>query len=511
MNWDKWVKSLKPKEEEIKEVPSTKEIELKERNIPTGIEEVKTIFKSIYSIPQNTDVTLREFTIGKVNEKAALVFVKTISNGEDIEERVLLPLLTNESESKEISDIVTIKKITTASTIKDILNEINHGNTVLFIDNTSVAYVFDTTKFESRAVEKTDNENVLRGPKESFNENAETNISLIRKKILNENLMVETTTVSKRSKNDVFLLYVKDLANDKLLSNIKNRLKSLDTDAIQNLGLLEQHIEERKLSLFPTLLYTERPDRAAAFLEDGYFVLLMDSSPACLILPATFWSFYHSPEEHYLRFIYGNFTRILRIAAVFIALFTSAIYVAVTNYHAQMIPPDLLLAIAATREKVPFPVLLEILLMEIAFELIREAGLRVPSPIGPTIGIVGALILGQAAVEANIISPIVIIVVALGGVSSFAVSDISLNYAIRIIRFFFIISSGLFGIYGMTAIFTVGLFYLVSMKSFGIPYLAPMSPRYKSSKDTIFRKLLQNETYRPGYLKPKDIVKKGNE
>ncbi|QOR67727.1 spore germination protein [Cytobacillus suaedae] len=511
MNWEKWVKSLKPKEEETKEVPSTKDIELKEKNIPLGIEEVITTFKSIYTIPENTDATLREFTIGKVKRKAAIVFIKTISNGEDIEERVLLPLLTNDSESKEIPDIVTIKKITTATIIKDVLKEINQGNTVLFIDNSSVAYVFDTTKFESRAVEKTDNENVLRGPKESFNENAETNISLIRKKILNENLMVETTTVSKRSKNNVFLLYVKDLANEGLLSNIKNRLNSLDTDGIQNLGLLEQNIEERKFSLFPTMVYTERPDRAAAFLEDGYFVLIMDSSPACLILPATFWSFYHSPEEHYLRFLYGNFTRLLRIAAVFIALFTSAIYVAVTNYHSEMIPPDLLLAIAATREKVPFPVLLEILIMEVAFELIREAGLRVPSPIGPTIGIVGALILGQAAVEANIISPIVIIVVALGGVSSFAVSDISLNYAIRIIRFLFILSSGLFGIYGMAATFTLGLFYLVSIKSFGVPYLSPMSPRYKSSNDTIFRKILQNETLRPGYVKPKDIVKKGTE
>lgn len=511
MNWEKWVKKLQTNKEKVPEESSQKDIELKEQTIPVEIDKAISILTSIYSIPQNTDATLREFVIGNSNKKAALLFIKTISNGEDIEERVILPLLSSHDESKAIPDIVTTKKITTASTIKDTLKEINNGNTVLLIDQSPVAFAIDTTKFESRTIEKTDNENVLRGPKESFNENVETNISLIRKKIKNENLIVETSTVSKRSKNDVFLMYVKDLANEKLLSNIKHRLNSLDADGIQNLGLLEQHIEERKFSLFPTLLYTERPDRAVAFLEDGYFVLLMDSSPACLILPATFWSFYHSPEEHYLRFLYGNFTRILRITAVFIALFTSAIYIAVTNYHSEMIPPDLLLAIAATREKVPFPALLEVLIMEMAFELIREAGLRVPSPIGPTIGIVGALILGQAAVEANIISPIVIIVVALSGVSSFAVSDISLNYAIRIIRFFFIVASGLFGIYGMTAVFSIGLFYLVSIKSFGVPYLAPMSPRYKSSNDTIFRRLLQYETFRPGYLKPKDIVKKGTE
>ncbi|MGA9226986.1 MAG: spore germination protein, partial [Mesobacillus sp.] len=171
----------------------------------------------------------------------------------------------------------------------------------------------------------------------------------------------------------------------------------------------------------------------------------------------------------------------------------------------------LLLAIASSREKVPFPAVIEILIMEAAFELIREAGLRVPSPIGPTIGIVGALILGQAAVQANIISPIVIIVVALGGLSSFAVSDISLNFAVRLIRFIFILSAAMLGIYGMTATFIAGLFYMVSLKSFGVPYLAPMSPSYKSSKDTIFRKIIKNEKLRPGFLKPTDMQKKSDE
>lgn len=172
-----------------------------------------------------------------------------------------------------------------------------------------------------------------------------------------------------------------------------------------------------------------------------------------------------------------------------------------------MIPPDLLLAIAATREKVPFPAIIEIIMMEIAFELIREAGLRVPNPIGPTIGIVGALILGQAAVQANIVSPIVVIVVALGGLSSFAIGDISMNFAIRISKFLLIISAGFLGIFGMTAFFSLGLIYLVSIKSFGIPYLSPLTPKYISSDDTIFRRVLQNEVFRPGYVKPKELEK----
>ena len=190
-----------------------------------------------------------------------------------------------------------------------------------------------------------------------------------------------------------------------------------------------------------------------------------------------------------------------------IALFTSSLYIAITNFHVGMIPPDLLMAIAGSRERVPFPSVIEVLSMEIAFELIREAGLRVPSPIGPTIGIVGALILGQAAVQANIISPIVIIVIALSGLSSFIVSDVSMNFAIRMTRFLFIFSAAFIGIYGVTALFIAGLFYLVSLKSFGTPYFAPMTPHSYSSKDFIFRHVPSKEIFRPGYLKTKDMPK----
>ncbi|RKJ29946.1 spore germination protein, partial [Butyricicoccus sp. 1XD8-22] len=276
-------------------------------------------------------------------------------------------------------------------------------------------------------------------------EDVAANISLIRKKIRNENLVVESVTISKRSNNELYIVYMKDLVNDKLLKDVKNKLNSLDVNAIQNLSVLEEYIEDSNKSLFPTILSTERPDRTVSFLEDGYIALLMNNSPDSLILPATFWSFYHNPEDHYLRFIFGNFIRLLRFLALLITLFVSAFYIAATNYHVEMIPSDLLLAISATREIIPFPAIIEILLMEIAFELIREAGLRVPNPIGPTIGIVGALILGQAAVDANIVSPLVVIIVALSGLCSFAVGDISLNFSIRLVRFLFIFSAALFG------------------------------------------------------------------
>ncbi|EKN64581.1 spore germination protein [Schinkia azotoformans] len=504
-------KKYKDKFQDQKDYPeqsSLDDIQRKNQNIDSVLENNISIIKKMYSIPENSDVKIHNFTINGLNKKAALLFISTISDVRVISEHIIEPLLRNENSIKSIKDIIQVQSISEIKKIKDVTDGANQGNTVLFVDSDHRAYVIGTSNFQSRSVEKAENENVVKGPKEAFNEKVTTNISLIRKKIKNENLIVETTQVSVRSKNELYILYIKDLANDKLVKNIKERVSALEVDAIQNLSLLEQYIEERPASIFPSILYTERPDRAASFLEDGYIVLLMNNSPASLILPATFWAFIHNPEDHYLRFIYGNFIRILRVSALFITLFASAIYVSITNYHSEMVPTDLLLAISATREKVPFPSFFEILMMEIAFELIREAGLRVPSPIGPTIGIVGALILGQAAVQANIVSPIIVIVVALSGLCSFTISDISMNFAIRIIRFAFILSSGLFGIYGMASLFTMGLAYMVSIKSFGVPYLAPMSPKYPSSKDTIIRQLLKNEKIRPGYVKPKDHIKK---
>ncbi|MFS0861644.1 spore germination protein [Fredinandcohnia sp. 179-A 10B2 NHS] len=511
MYMQKFKNIQKPNPDNYPEQSSTEDIERKKQNIDVVLDSNISTLKEIYSIPDNSDVKLHNITINGLNKNAVLCFISTIIDAQIVNSQVIKPLLENQDGSKTIENIVAIQSIQAIQTISEAVQGINSGSSVLFIDGDENAYIFATTNFQARSVEKAENEVVIKGPKESFNEKVETNISLVRKKIRSENLIVEQIPISKRSHNDLYILYIKDLANDKLIKNIKERVNALDVDAIQNLSLLEQYIEERPYSMFPSILFTERPDRAASFLEDGYIILLMNNSPSSLILPATFWSFIHNPEDHYLRYMYGNFTRLLRVIAIFITIFGSAIYVSVTNYHAEMVPTDLLLAISATREKVPFPSFIEILMMEFAFELIREAGLRVPAPIGPTIGIVGALILGQAAVQANIVSPIVVIVVALGGVCSFTVSDISMNFAVRISRFIFIFASGLFGIYGMTALFTTALFYLVSTKSFGVPYLSPMSPRYISAKDTIMRQLIKKERFRPGYVKPKDIIKKAED
>lgn len=466
-----------------------------------------TIIRQIYSFPTNIDFMIREFTIHSLGKKAVLFYIPSLADAKLIDEEIIRSLITTVEVIEDVRSAISASGVSDVREINNAIKELNTGETLLLIEGQAQGYIIKTSKAAGRNVEKPQNETTLFGPKESFIEKADVNISLIRKKIRSEDFTVEKMIIGERSNNEVFIIYNKELASVEVLSEVKRRIGTITKDAVQNLSLLVQHIEDRKKGLLPTILQTERPDRAATFIEDGYVIIAMNNSPFALVTPATFWSFFHTGDDHYLRFVYGNFTRLLRILAMFITLFTPSIYIAITNYHMEMLPTDLLLAIAGAREMVPFPAILELLLLETAFELIREAGIRVPVPIGPTIGIVGALILGQAGVEANVFSPIVVIVVALSGLSSYAIGDVNLNYSIRIARFVFLIAAGVFGIFGMVCCFIICLAYLTTLKSFGVPYLAPLTPKYKSSDDTIFRKILSNENLRPGFTKTKDITK----
>lgn len=466
-------------------------------------------FKELYSYPINSDVTLRELTIPGIEKRAALFFIQSIIEQHTVDYSIIQPLLNNKDETVDIPTHITASDVSKENNIQAIAQKVNNGYVALFMDGEKDAYIIDSKKFEGRAIESSENEIVLKGPKETFVESSEVNISLIRKNIRNENLTFEQMEVSERGKDLLYIGYIKNLTNEELLQDVKDRINKINVDNVQNLAILEQYIEDNSTSIFPSIMYTERPDRTTTFLLNGNIILLMNNSSDALILPITFWDVFHSVEDDYLRLINGGFIRFIRIFALFITLFISSIYISVTTYHPEMIPPDLLLAIAATKEKVPFTAIIEILIMEVAFELIREAGLRVPLPIGPTIGIVGALVLGQAAVEANIVSPIVVIVVALSALSSFVIGDIALNFAIRILRFFFIISAYLFGFYGMVSMFVILLFYLVSLTSFGVAYFLPVTPSYVApSQDAVRRKKVTDFFYRPKYLRPKDDTKR---
>lgn len=468
-------------------------------NLVENIDKIKNDFS--YQI--NNDFSFRMLT-AKFNQKdICLCYYASLVNSDKIEQSIIKPLLEQDGES--IANIVTVESVKVLTDCDEINQNVTSGKVILFMEDHSQAYSIDVSQFEHREVSQSENESVVRGPKEAFTESIHVNISLIRKRIRNQHLVSEVLHVGKRSKQDVQLLYIENIANDQLLENIRSRINAITADSVQNVELLEQYIEERPLSIFPTILYTERPDNACTYINRGHVVLLIESSAACLIVPINFWAFFHNIEDRYSRVMFSNFARAIRFLALFLTTMVSALYVALANFHTEMIPLDLLLAIASARDRVPFPLLLEVLLMEVAFELIREAGIRIPNPLGPTIGIVGALILGQAAVEANIISPIIVIISALSGLTSFVISDPSFNFTVRITRFIFIFAASLFGIYSLIICFVMWLMYAISLKSFGVPYFAPLAPSYQSNKDIYFRKPLRNEKWRPKYLLPKDM------
>jgi len=466
--------------------------------------------KEIYSYPENQDFIIRQIYISCIKREAMICYLDGLIDQEILEKQVIQPLQQNIQDG--IVDILTdlSKKVIQSKSIKitrkmqDVVRFINSGQGVLVIDGIDQAIILAITSYSQRTVERPQNEHVITGPQEAFIENGQTNRSLIRKQLRTEHLMSENVTVGTETHSEISIMYMKNIVDPDLLKDVKNRINEIDKDNVQDIGLLEQHIEERPFSLVPSVLLTERPDRVVSFLLEGHIALVHTNSPNVLILPVTFWGLFHTSEDSYLRLMYGMFIRILRLLAVIIALLISPFYIALANYHHEMIPTDLLFAISGTRELVPLPAIVELFAMELAFEIIREAGLRVPSPMGQMIGIVGALILGQAAVQANVVSPIMIIVISLGGVASFAIPSNSLGYMIRISKFIYILFAGTLGLMGLAFIIVLFLTYLLSYKSFGVPFFAPLAPNYKGSHDMIYRPPVWLEWLRPLHMNPKD-------
>lgn len=480
------------------------------RNLKTNLDNLKHTF----AYPSNIDFKFREVFISALSIESVVIYIDGTVAVDMIERHIIYPLINTKLEQRNSNNLDTILKQLISTTsgkkivdYKEVVESLLSGNTVILVERSSEAIIVNTPGFESRDIAEPKSENILMGPKEAFVESQAKNRSLIRKQLRDENLVTEMMQVGKREIGIISLLYLKNITNQELVDNVKKRISEIDVDMVFNLNDLSQHLEERPYSLVASTLLTERPDRTVSFLRDGHVVILMDNAPFSLVVPVTFWSLFHTSDDTYHRWPFANFIRLIRIFAIFVALFTPSFYIAVSNYHAEMLPTDLLLAIAAARENVPFPAIAEVLLMELSFELLREAGLRVPTPIGPTIGIVGALILGQAAVEANIVSPIMVIIVAITGLASFAIPELSFNWTIRLGRFVFLLAASIMGFYGISLLVIVVIAYLASLKSFEVPFLSPMAPYYKSSNDLLFRPPLWKQYLRPFNLLPQDKQK----
>lgn len=385
------------------------------------------------------------------------------------------------------------------------------GDAVVFVDGFAGALKIPDKGYPKMGVGESEAEKVVRGSNESFTESEKANTALIRKRIRNTGLKVKEFQVGVRSFTNVAIVYIEDLADPRLVEEIHRRLTEYEIDGVLDSGVMEQLAERAWYSPFPQFHSTRRPDRAAMEVLNGKVVVLVDNSPLALMLPADANSFLKTTDDYYNRFYMASFARLLRYAAAFFSLTLPGLYLAMTNFHTQILPTPLLLSFWEARSGVPFPAALEVVLMELSFELLREAGVRLPGTMGNTIGIVGGLIIGQAAVEANLVSPIVVIVVAFTALCSFAIPNEEFAFSFRILKFVIIALSAWLGFFG----FLVGLFavlvHMASLKSFDTPYLSPYVGAqlngYQDEKDALVRFPFRMLWKRPIYSNPHERTK----
>lgn len=406
---------------------------------------------------------------------------------------------------------LSVQKYKTTRSLDDILVSVLSGDTALFIEGLDQVLLIGSKKWTGRSVEEPQTEALVRGPREGFNESVETNVILLRRAIRDPKLRFDTYRVGARGKKELIIAYIDNIVHPALLQEVKRRVETIDIDDAPESGTIEQMIQDSFLSPFPLILHTERPDKVAAAILQGKVVILLDGTPFALIMPTTFVSLVQSPEDYYERWLIGTLIRILRYTAVVISLTFPSLYIALVSFHQGMIPSKLAFSIAAAREGVPFPAVVEAFLMEFTLELLREAGVRLPKPIGQTIGIVGGLVIGEAAVQAGIVSPIMVIVVAVTAVSSFAIPSYSAGIAFRILRFLTMIAASVFGLYGIILTLIMICIHLSRLQSFGVPYLTPLSPGfYRDWRDMIIRAPYTMLSKRPQFMQTKDDSRMGN-
>lgn len=519
------------KENESNELPSKDQVEgsssrrgkkpltaAQARSKRAGSDEVRAdiesnleVLKQQFHVPQNKDLVIREFKLGN-KKRGFLTYLDGMADKNIINQYILRPLFTELSwETQEgarrnlsLENIIETNDVKKLNSIKKVIGEILKGNTALYLDGLDYILSCESIGFEKRGVEAPKTEGIVKGPQEGFNENLRTNISLLRRIIRNKELVTEFFEIGEKSNTTIAVVYLADVLNPKILQEVRRRLTNIKTDFLVSIGMLEELIEDNPYSIIPTVLNTERPDRVVANIVEGKVAILMDGAPIAIIVPVTINAMMHTSEDAALRWQHTTALRFIRFFAFAIATLLPGFYLALTTFHQEMIPTDLLIAIAKAKENVPFPTIVEVLVMELGFELIREAGVRIPGIIGNTLGIIGALILGEAAVSANIVSPILIIIVAATGLSNFAIPNYTLAFGVRITRFFFIFAGATLGFFGL-ALTAVGcILMLVNLKSFGVPLMSGIAPRSRKGRDQVLRWPLWMQGARPDYLNPQD-------
>ncbi|MBX4151994.1 spore germination protein [Paenibacillus sp. FSL W7-1279] len=472
------------------------------------------------AIGNNGDVEIREFTIRGTGTRAAIVFVDGLMNNDLMDTHLIRPLMLvgiPEAEQEQFnrssdtikayisSQMLPVSEIKHTARLLELVQSVLVGTTGLLVDGMQGAFLIGSAKGKSRNLEEPLSEALLRGPRVGFTERLADNTGLLRLHGKNESLLLTRFEVGNRVKKDLIIAYMKDIADPKLVEEVVTRIQKLEIDDPLESGYIEQLIEENVMSPFQQVQNTERPDRVIGALLEGRVAILLDGTPYALIVPVTFSMLLQSPEDYYERWISGSFVRLLRFLSALLALLAPALYISFISFHPGLIPTKLALTIIETRQGVPFPSIIEALIMEIAIEILREAGIRLPKPIGPAMGIVGGLIIGDAAVQAGIVSPFLVIVVAVTAISSFTIPVYSAGITLRVLRFTAMFFAAVLGLYGVVMFFLLLCSHLVILKSFGVPYASPMVPYGISDlKDFLIRFPLKVMKKRPRMLKPND-------
>lgn len=471
-------------------------------------ENIKYI-KKRFDLPKNNDVVLREIKIFE-NTRAFIIHYDGMTDSVAVDYAIIAPLLEIPQFSDNVSADDIYEKLIIHSQarktqdLEAIIDDVNFGSCALFVEGIDYAFSMDVRKWEHRGIEKPDNEQSLYGPQEAFSEMLRTNSALVRKILKNEKLICEGVKIGKISKTRGVMMYISDLANEDLIEEVRFRINSVSIDYIFSIEELSQLLEDKTFMITNQLLATERPDRVARALSEGRVALILNGSPKALIFPTNALELMHSASDAYMRYPYANMTRAIRLLAMFITLLLPGLYLAITLFHHEMIPTFLAYAISASRENVPFPSIVELLIMDLSFELIREAGIRMPNAIGSTLGIVGGLILGQAAVSAKIVSPLMIIIIAITGIGSFATPNYSLGWSYRILRLIFIVLGSFCGLYGIAIGIFIYALLIGAQVNFGIPFLSPITKEKPSDKGkSLFVDPLWMNEERPEFLNTK--------
>lgn len=472
-------------------------------SLPLSPDLQSTLQAVTLSFGRSPDVIIREFALLQKDViKIAVIYMEGLADSKSINHFILEPLMSGNLDAEEGlriapgEDVIEqLKKfilpvggIDNVNDIQSLSTAILTGKAVVLAEGYDYGLQIALKGWQERAIEEPTSQSVIRGPKEGFSESISTNVALVRRKILDQNLWLESLRVGRVTKTNVSIMYLNGTANDEVVTEVRTRLKRIRIDGILESGYIEELIQDKTITPFPTIFHSERPDVIAAGLLEGRIAIFVDGTPFVLLVPALFPQFFHAAEDYYQRSDISTLLRIIRYISFFIALLGPSLYIAVTTFHYEMLPPPLLISLTAQRGGVPFPAFIEALMMEVTFELLREAGVRLPRSVGQAVSIVGALVIGQAAVEAGIVSAVMVIVVSITAIASFVIPAYNMGIAVRMLRFGFMGLAASFGLYGMIIGLLLVVQHLSKLRSFGVPYLSPYTPVTLSDhKDVILR------------------------